>query len=129
MKAQMLCRLWRGRLVGRLGLAAAAAAALAGCSAGYIFETYGPPIGPVLVTVGCHTTYEVYDNPKERLIMVRDNVGAAVAGLICRDPGVVPTPQRAVAYHFEATQRPKCAIVEERKLSPIHREFVYACRP
>ena len=35
----------------------------------------------------------------------------------------------AVEYHFETTQRPKCAIVEERELTPIHHEFVYACRP
>ena len=113
----------------RVWLGAAAAAALAGCSAGYIYETYGPPIGPTLVTVGCHTTYEVYDNLKERRIMVRDNVGAAVSGLICRDPGVAPSPQRAVAYFFEMTQRPKCAVVEERTLTPVHREFVYACAP
>ena len=119
MKARVLCRLW---------IVAATAAALAGCSAGYIYATYGPPIAPVLVTVGCHTTYEVYDNPKERRIMVRDNLGAAIAGMICRDPGVVPTPRRAVEYHFEATQRPACTVVEERSLSPIHREFVYACR-
>ncbi|HEX8166192.1 MAG TPA: hypothetical protein VF601_10450 [Beijerinckiaceae bacterium] len=119
MKARVLCRLW---------LAATAAATVAGCSAGYIFETYGPPIGPALVTVGCHTTYEVYENPKERVIMVRDNLGAAVAGVACRDPGVAPTPRRAVEYHFETTLRPNCAIVEERKLSPIHVEFVYVCK-
>jgi hypothetical protein len=118
MKAGVLCR---------LGMLAAAAAALAGCSAGYIYETYGPPIAPALVTVGCHTTYEVYDNLKERRIMVRDHIGSAVAGMICRDPGVVPTPRRAVEYHLEV--RPKCAIVEERSLTPIHREFVYACQP
>ena len=120
MTARVLCSLW---------LAAAAAAALAGCSAGYIFETYSGPIAPTLVTVGCHTTYEVYENGKERLIMVRTNVGAEIAGVACRDPGVRPTPRRAVEYHFETTLRPKCAIVEERKLTPIHWEFVYTCRP
>ena len=120
MKAGVLCRLWT---------VAAAAAALSGCSAGYIYETYGPPIGPSLVTVGCHTTYDVYDNLKERRMMVRTNVGTAVAGVICRDPGATPTARRAVEYYFEATLRPKCAIVEERSLTPIHQEFVYACRP
>ena len=94
--------------LGRIGAGLAAAIGLAGCSAGYIYATYGPPLGPTLVTVGCHTTYEVYENAKERLIMVRTNVGTQIASVVCRDPGVTPTPRRAVEYHFEATNRPKC---------------------
>jgi hypothetical protein len=115
------------RVLGRIGTAVALAGGLAGCAAGYIYANYGPPIIPVLITVGCHTTYEVYENPKERLIMVRDNLGAAIAGAICRDPGVTPTPRRAVEYHFDASNRPKCTIIEERKLSPVHWEYVYRC--
>jgi hypothetical protein len=117
----------RVRGVGRIGVALAAAIGLAGCSAGYIYATYGPPIVVALITVGCHTTYEVYENSKERLIMVRTNVGTQIASAVCRDPGVTPTPRRAVEYHFEATNRPKCSLAEERKLSPIHWEYVYSC--
>ena len=113
--------------LGRIGAGLAVAIGLAGCSAGYIYATYGPPIVVALITVGCHTTYEVYENSKERLIMVRTNVGTQIASAVCRDPGVTPTPRRAVEYHFEATNRPKCSLAEERKLSPIHWEYVYSC--
>jgi hypothetical protein len=41
--------------------------------------------------------------------------------------GVTPTPRRAIEYHFEATNRPKCVLAEERKLSPIHWEYAYSC--
>lgn len=107
---------------------AAAALALAGCSADYIYASYGPPLGPVLVTVGCHTTYEVYDNVKQRTMMVRSNVVAGVAEALCGDRAEAPRPRRAVEIHLEKTNRPNCTVAEERRLSAIHTEYVYACR-
>src|SRR3954465_15471683 len=68
-------RRMRVRGLGRIGAGLAVAAGVAGGSAGSLFHTYAPPIAVTLITVGCHTTYEVYENTKERLIMVRDNVG------------------------------------------------------
>lgn len=114
-------------MIAKLWLAAAAASALSGCSANYIVATYGPPLSPVLVTVGCHTTYEVYDNLKHRTMMVRTNVAAGVAEVICRDAGASPRPRRAVEIHLEKTARTKCRIVEERRLSALHMEYVYSC--
>lgn len=111
------------------GALAAGASTLAGCSGNYIYAAYGPPAAPVLVTVGCHTTYEVYDNLKQRTMMVRTNVVAGVASALCRDePGASPPPRRAVEIHLEKTNRPKCTVVEERRLTAIHMEYVYTCR-
>lgn len=116
------------RWVSRLCLAAAGAAALGGCSTGYIYATYSTPVAPILVTVGCHTTYEVYENLKTRTMMVRSNVAADVAAVVCRDdPGVGPRPRRAVEIHLQKTNRPACSIGPERRLSPIHWEFPYSC--
>lgn len=112
-----------------IGLAAAGAVALAGCSVDYIFATYSAPtVTPVIVTVGCNTSYEVYDNLKQRTMMVRTNLPADVAALVCRDePGARPRPWRAVEIHLEKTGRPKCSVVEERRLTATHWEYVYAC--
>jgi hypothetical protein len=119
MKARVLYRAW---------LAAAIAAAAAGCSAGYMFETYGNTTYPAVITVGCHTSYEVYDNQKERVMMVRKNVGTEIARAVCRDePGASPPPRRAAELHLENSWRPQCVIVEERRLTPLHQEFVYTC--
>jgi hypothetical protein len=107
---------------------AAAAASLAGCGIDYISRNYTAPVGPTLVTVGCNTTYEVYDNLKNRTAMVRTDLGGELAEVFCaEDRHLGPRPRRAVQIHFEKTQRPRCQIVEERKLSAIHWEYVYAC--
>jgi hypothetical protein len=116
------------RIGRRLAVAGLVAAAGAGCSVDYIFATYSAPIAPVIVTVGCNTSFDVFENPKEGRIMVRSNVGADIAEAFCReDAALGPRPRRAVAIHFEKTNRPNCSIVEERKLSPMHWEFSYAC--
>jgi hypothetical protein len=112
----------------RLALAGAVAAAGAGCSADYIFATYSAPVGPTIVTVDCNVSYEVFENVKERKIMVRSSPGAELTDAICRaDPALGPRPRRAVLAHFEKTKRTNCAIVEERRLSAIHWEYVLAC--
>jgi hypothetical protein len=115
------------RVVTRLGLAAAAVS-LAGCGIDYIGANYTAPVGPTLVTVGCNTTYEVYDNLKNRTAMVRTNLGGELAETFCpEDRHLGPRHRRAVQIHLEKTLRPHCKIVDERRLSAIHWEYVYAC--
>ena len=110
-----------------LGLAAAAVS-LAGCGFDYIGANYTGPVGPTLVTVGCNTTYEVYDNVKNRTAMVRTNPGGELAEAFCaEDRHLGPRHRRAVQIHFEKSLRPQCRIIDERRLSPIHWEYVYAC--
>jgi hypothetical protein len=117
------------RVGSKLWLATAAAISAAGCGIDYIGANYARPGGPTLVTVGCNTTYEVYDNWKNRTAMVRTNVGGELAEAFCaEDRHLGPRPRRAVQIHLEKTFRPKCQIVDERKLSAIHWEFVYACQ-
>jgi hypothetical protein len=112
----------------RLALAAGLAVAGAGCSAEYIFATYSPPVGPMPITVDCHVSYDVFDNPKERTIMVRSSPGVELAAAVCPgDPALGSRPRRAVATFFEKTKRPNCAVVDERQLSSLHWEYVYAC--
>ena len=117
--------------VSRLCLAGALALAAAGCSAGYILGAYGN--APVrIVTIGCNTTYEVYENAQARTVMVRTNVGAELGGIICSDPALaggahLARLQRAADRFFENMKRPHCRTVEGRSLSPIHAEFAYAC--
>jgi hypothetical protein len=116
-----------GRAIWGLCLAAAALG-LAGCSIDYIGATYTAPVAPNLITVGCHTTYEVYDNLKHRTMMVRTNPGGEIAEVFCpEDRHLGPRPRRAAQIHLEKSLRPNCRIVDERRLSPMHWEYVYAC--
>jgi hypothetical protein len=115
------------RSVSALGLAVAAVS-LAGCGIDYIGATYTTPVGPTIVTVGCNTSYEVYENAKYRTALVRTNVGGELADAFCaEDRHLGPRTRRAVQIHLEKTQRPHCKVVEERKLTAIHWEYVYAC--
>jgi hypothetical protein len=115
---------WSLSILGTLALATSA------CSVGYIYERYGAT-APAIVTVGCHSSYEVFENLRDRTIMVRTNAGASIAGLVCTDDLPPGTPssrlERAVDVHFANTNRPKCRITERRELSPIHSEFSYVC--
>lgn len=121
---KVVSRLWR---LGTLGIA------VSGCSVGYIVEHYGAT-GATIVTVACHSAYEVYENARDRTILVRTNIGAAVTERVCRDdlpPGAPPQArlERAVEIYFATTNRPKCRTTERRELSPIHSEFSYTCSP
>jgi hypothetical protein len=120
-------------LVPRLCAVTILAVAAAGCSVGYIYERYGAS-GAAIVTVGCHTSYEVWESYRDRTLLVRTNVQAGIAGAVCTDdvpPGAPPQSrlQRAAEEYFIITKRPKCRITEARPLSPIHSEFAYACAP
>jgi hypothetical protein len=117
------------RVMARLWLAVGMAIVVSGCAFDYIGATYtAPVVKPELVTVGCNTTYEVYDNRKHQTMMVRTNIGGELAEAICpEDRHLGPRMRRAVQIHLEKTMRPECRIVDERKLSPIHWEYAYAC--
>jgi hypothetical protein len=117
------------RVIRRLLLASAAVVSASGCVVGYIYEIYGPPLGTTLVTVGCHTTYEVTENAKEGRILVRTNIAAGVAEAICRDREGAPRPRRAVELYFAKANRPACRITDERPLSGMFWEYGYSCTP
>src|SRR4051812_28000251 len=59
-------------LVARLCVVTGLAVGAAGCSVGYIYERYGAS-GPAIVTVGCHTSYEVWESYRDRTLLVRTN--------------------------------------------------------
>jgi hypothetical protein len=114
------------RVVSAVGLAAALG--LAGCGIDHIGTTYTLPVGPGLVTVGCNTTYEVYDNVKYRTAMVRTNIAGELADAFCpEDRHLGPRPRRALQIYLDRSSRAHCKIVEERKLTAIHWEYVYSC--
>jgi hypothetical protein len=120
-------------LVASLCVVTGLAVGAAGCSVGYIDERYGAS-GPAIVTVGCHTSYEVWESYRDRTLLVRTNPQASIAAAICTDdfpPGAPPQARlrRAAEVHFINTKRPKCQVTEGRSLSPIHSEFSYICPP
>ena len=116
------------RVTLRLWLAAAAAIPAGSCMIDYMAATYTGPVGPAPVTVGCHTTYDVYDNPKQRTMMVRTNIAGELAEAFCpEDRHLGPRPRRAVQIYLEKTSKANCRIVDERRLTPAHWEYAYAC--
>ena len=120
-------------LVARLCALLALACAACGCSAGYIYQRYGAA-GASIVTVGCHTSYEVWESYRDRTVLVRTNAQAAIAAAVCTDdvpPGAPPEARlrRAAELYFINGKRGQCRIIDGRSLSPIHSEFTYSCGP
>ena len=120
-------------LVARLCALLALACAASGCSVGYIYERYGAT-GASIVTVGCHTSYEVWESYRDRTVLVRTNAPAAVAGLVCTEdlpPGAPAEARlrRAAELYFINAKRGQCRITDGRSLSPLHSEFSYNCGP
>lgn len=115
----------------RFGLLGILLPALAGCTFQtftYTVDRYGT-VGGVNVTLRCRDTYEVYDRPDARtFVVITNGLNEVLAG--CLDGGPpLPERQREVARIFleEKTNRPECRLVGDVQLTPVHREFTYAC--
>ncbi|WP_299564371.1 hypothetical protein [Enterovirga sp.] len=114
----------------RLALAAGILAGLGGCvmnTATYTIDRYGMTTG-VPVTLRCRDTYEVFDRPDLRTLIVTTNVLSETLGG-CLEGTPRADRQRQVARLFfqEKTNRPLCVITDERDLTGRHREFTYRC--
>ena len=115
----------------RLGVMGAVGLALAGCSfdvATYTIGRYGEVKG-VHVHLGCHDTYEVFDRPNLGSLVVVTN--AVNEALVCDGSASLPRSARmrriAELFLSETTERPKCSIVGQTELSPVHTEVTYRC--
>ena len=113
----------------RLGLAALVAAATSGCVAfSYTVERYGTVTG-VNVNLNCRDTYEVFDRPEARALLVVTNpVNEALVACFEGGPDLAERQRRVARIFFEEkTKRPLCRITGETELTWQHREFDYAC--
>ena len=113
----------------RLGLAALVAAATSGCVAfSYTVERYGTVKG-VNVNLNCRDTYEVFDRPEARALLVVTNpVNEALVACFEDGPDLTERQRRVVRIYFEEkSKRPLCRIIGETELTWQHREFDYVC--
>lgn len=118
---------------GRLALVAVAGAvaAAAGCTEfSYISKTY-VGLQPQVVTIGCNAPYEVYDQRRERKVLIVSNNLREIAG--CGMEGQDPALTRrrrfseAASTYLKETARETCTIVGETVFTDLQTEFVYSC--
>ena len=119
----------------RLVAAGALAAAGAGCSVGYVFETYGPT-SPVNVDLSCRQSFQLFEHAGLRRILVKPYPLSEASYLACaaisRSEMARAAPARAaeaVERHFENTKRPACRVTGVEQLSPLDYEVAYDCTP
>jgi hypothetical protein len=106
------------------------AAVLAGCSVEtftYTMDRYGEVRGRQ-VRLGCRDTYEAFDRPEARSLLVVTNGLNEALSSSCSGP---PQPERmrrvAQIYLAETSARPECNVIRERRLTEFHTEFSYRC--
>ena len=112
-------------------LASALALALGGCAFEaftYTIDRYGTAKG-VNVRLGCEDTYEVFDRPEQRALLVVSGLVTELAVDACGSGAPLAQRQRRIAEIFlgETTNRPLCRLGAETEVSPLHREFNYVC--
>lgn len=119
------------RRAGHLALAAALAAAAAGCNGfGTISGTY-VTLRPQVVTIGCNEPYEVYDRSEGRRMLVVSNALREVTG--CGLDGADPNASRRLRFRTAAetflreTGREACRLGGETIFTDLQTEYLYAC--
>lgn len=118
----------------RLALVATAASALAACSFDaftYTVDRYGT-VQAHQLRLGCRDTYEVFDRPSARSLLVTTNGLNEALSATCGE-GSEAQPKdvrmRRVAQIFldESTDRRDCRLTRTNVLGELHVEYAYAC--
>jgi hypothetical protein len=117
-------------MLSKLFISTMSAAILAGCSVEtftYTMDRYGEVRGRQ-VRLGCRDTYEAFDRPEARsLLVVTNGVNEALASS-CSSPARAERMRRvAEIYLAETSARPECQVVRARGLTEFHTEFSYRC--
>ena len=119
-------------------LAAAAtalsAAFLSGCAVEtftYTIDRYGT-VKSQHVHLGCRDTYEVFDRPDARTLLVTTGpINEGIATLCGGAVATLPTAERmrraASLFLAETSERPECHVIREQPISDRHAEFGYSC--
>ena len=112
-------------------LASLVALGLGGCAIEaftYTIDRYGTA-KPVNVRLGCDDTYEVFDRPEQRSLLVVTGVVTELLVDACGSGAPLAQRQRRIAEIFlaETSNRPLCRLSGDTEISPFHREFSYSC--
>lgn len=97
----------------------------------YTVDRYGTVTGQQ-IRLGCRDTYEVFDRPGSRsLLVVTNGLNESLAAACTSGNEARPRPERlrrvAEIFLAETTLRPECRIVRQDEVSDFHTEFRYRC--
>jgi hypothetical protein len=114
---------------------AALAATITGCAVAYQVEYYSH-VGPAHVELSCGQSFQLFENPGHRLILVKPYPVSEAAYLGCtafsreaRNPDLGARAMQAVERHFEKTKRPDCRGTGVRPIGLTDAEVTYDCTP
>ncbi|TXN40968.1 hypothetical protein FV232_07100 [Methylobacterium sp. WL30] len=116
-------------------IAVATGLAVTGCTGfSHISKTY-VSLTPQVVTISCNDPYEVYDQRKQRRMLivsnaVREFTGCGIGDRYAdRDPGETRAARFRLAArtYLDETVREDCRITGETVFTDLQTEFVYAC--
>jgi hypothetical protein len=122
-------------LTARFLVLGALAATVAGCSVAYQVEYYSH-VGPAHVELSCGQSFQLFENPGHRLILVKPYPVSEAAYLACtafsrdaRNADLGARAMQAVERHFEKTKRPDCRGTGARAVGLGNVEVTYDCTP
>ena len=115
--------------------AGALAATVAGCAVAYQVEYYSAA-APANVDLTCGQSFQLFENPGYRRILVKPYPVSEATYLACaafskdvRDAGLAARAKEAVERHFERQKRPDCRATGVQPVSLGDMEVTYDCTP